>query len=372
MRHVLHTVDTWGPGGAETVCVELAAGIDPRRFHSHAVAIREGWVHDAFLARGLDTTIVRTGRGPIDTGYLWRLAALARRQRIALIQSHLLTANLYCGMAARLLGIPAVATFHGMVDVDPDDRWASVKMTLITRNVTRLVFVSEALRRHFLARHARLDERSTVIHNGVDASLFRPAPNGDLRARLGVGAEAIIVAAVGNVRPAKGYEDLLRTAALLRTTAPDIRFVIVGEMTEPLHGTLVTRRRELGLEDRVTFLGFRDDVAHVLNGADIYLNCSTSEGFSLTTIQAMACGVPVLATRSGGPEEIIKDGADGALVNVGDVAAMATVLAALSHETDLRGRLGGAGRATVLERFSIDRMIASYESVYEHAMERRR
>lgn len=368
MKQVLHTIDTWGPGGAETVCVELASGLDPLRFHSTAAVIREGWVHDALRSHGVEVSMARTGRGPVDIGYLRRLAAIARRQRVSLIQSHLLTANLYCGLVARLLGIPAVATFHGMVDVEPGDRWAGVKLRLITANVTRLVFVSEALRQHFSRAHAISAHRTMVIPNGIDPQHFHAAPTRALRHELGIAVDAVLVGAVGNLRPAKGYDDLLAVAALLRDEYPQIHFVVAGERSEPMHARLVARRQALGLEDRVHFIGFRRDIADVLNGVDFYVSTSLSEGFSLTTIQAMACGLAVAATRSGGPEEIVTDGTDGLLVPVSEPAAMARAVASLATDGELRRRLSATGRDTVLRRFTLRRMVDAYEAVYDDAM----
>jgi glycosyltransferase involved in cell wall biosynthesis len=365
LKRVLHTVDTWGPGGAETVCVELASGLDPARFQSSAAVIREGWVHDALRARGVDVSMARTGRGPVDIAYLGRLLTIARRQRVSLIQSHLLTANLYGGFVARLLGIPAVATFHGMVDVDPGDRLAGVKLRLITANATRLVFVSEALRQHFSRAHAVPGHRTMVIPNGIDPQHFRPAPTGVLRQALGLSTDAVLVGAVGNLRPAKGYDDLLEVAALLRDEYPQVHFVVVGERSEPMYARLVARRNVLGLDTRVHFIGFRDDVAAVLNGVDFYVSTSRSEGFSLTTIQAMACGLAVAATRSGGPEEIVTDGEDGLLVPVSEPAAMARAVASLATDVEWRRRLARVGRETVIRRFSLRRMIEAYEAVYD-------
>src|SRR6478672_6481014 len=145
LRTILHTIDTPGSGGAETVCADLASGLDPSRFRSSAAVVDGGWLFDTLVARGVDTSITRMGRGGFDVGYMRRLATIARQQRASLIQSHLLTTNLYGGMVARLLGIPAIAAFHGMVDIAPDDRLARVKLRLITSCVSRLVFVSRAL-----------------------------------------------------------------------------------------------------------------------------------------------------------------------------------------------------------------------------------
>lgn len=369
MNTVLHAIDTTGPGGAEAVCVELAAGLDPSRYRSCSAATGPGWVYDTLRARELDPTITRTGRGPVDVAYLYRLMAVARRKRTSLIQTHLLGANLYGALAARLLRVPAVATFHGMVDVAPSDRWARVKLRSIAANVSRLVFVSEALRRHLLDRYGVPTVRTAVVPNGIDPEHYRPAPHRNLRAELAIPEDAILIGAVGNIRPAKGYDALLRIADRLRDHEPEIRFVVAGEPSHPLLERLLAMRSELRLDDRVTFLGFRSDVASVLNGVDIYLSTSTSEGFSLTTLQAMACGLPVIATRSGGPEEIITDGEDGLLAPVGDAAGIAATIERLAASVALRLKFGEVGRKTVIARFTLQRMVSAYEAIYEEVLD---
>jgi glycosyltransferase involved in cell wall biosynthesis len=369
LNTVLHAIDTTGPGGAETVCVELAAGLDRSRYRSCSAVTGPGWVYDTLRARELDPMIVRTGRGPVDFAYLYRLMAVARRKRASLIQTHLLGANLYGSLAARLLRVPAVATFHGMVDVAPSDRRARVKLRAITANVSRLVFVSEALRHHFLHTYAVSDRRTVVVANGIDPEHYRRAPHRGLRTELGIPDEAVLIGAVGNIRPSKGYDALLRIADRLRGHRPEILFVVAGEPSHPLLERLLALRRELRLEDRVTFLGFRSDVAEVLNGVDIYLSTSTSEGFSLTTLQAMACGLPVIATRSGGPEEIITDGQDGLLAPVGVAGGIATTIERLAASVARRREIGEAGRKTVIARFTLRRMVSAYEAIYDEALD---
>jgi glycosyltransferase involved in cell wall biosynthesis len=368
LKTILHTIETGGPGGAETICLELASGLDRSRFRSCSAVVAAGWMYQALQKRGLDPEIIPTGRGLADLAFLWRLGLLARRKRAAIFQSHMLEASLYSAIVARVLGVPAIATFHGMVDVSPHDRWAGVKLKLISANVFRLVFVSETLRRHFLRTHGIADHRTTVIPNGIDAEHFRPAPHAGLRLELGVPDTAVLVGAVGNIRPAKGYDELLRVAARLRASHPDIRFVVAGGPDQPVFDQVLALRRDLHLEDVVTFLGFRDDVARVLNGVDLYLSTSTSEGFSLSTIQAMACGLPVVATRSGGPEDIVTDGRDGFLVPVGDTAGIARVVADLAADVTRRRQLGESGRQTVLQRFTLGRMVSAYEAIYDEAL----
>jgi len=365
LNSILHTIDTAGPGGAETICLALASGLDVARFRSCAAIPQAGWLYDAMMARHVDAAIVPGSRGSFAVGYLIRMAAYARAHRVTLIQSHLLTTSLYCGLIARALRVPAVATFHGAVDVATSDRWAMLKLRLICANSSRIVFVSESLRRHFKLEFSVSDDQTAVIPNGIDASVFRPKASRRLRQQLGLPDDAFVVAAVGNVRAAKGYDDLLRVAAVLRDHQPTIQFIVAGDTKDPTYDRLIARRRELNLVDRVKFLGFREDVAEVLNGADLYLSTSTSEGFSLTTVQAMACGLAVIATRSGGPEEIISNNMDGVLVSVGDTSTLAHAITELAQSRFHRQRLGDAARATVLRRFTIERMITAYEDLYQ-------
>jgi glycosyltransferase involved in cell wall biosynthesis len=368
VKTILHAIDTYGPGGAETVCVELASGLDRARFRSCGAVVREGWVFDTMAARGLDPALVRPGRGPVDLLYLARLVALARRRRADLIQSHLLTANLYGALAAALLRRPAIATFHGTGDVAADDARAAAKLRLIAACSFRMVFVSETLRGHYLARHEVDRDRTAVVPNGIDAATFAPAPHRRLRAELGVPDDALLVGLLGNIREAKAYDELLRVADAVRDAEPRIHFAVAGKERRGIYEDLIALRQRLRLEDRVTFLGYRTDAADLLNGLDLLLSTSTTEGMPLGTLQAMACGLPVVSTRSGGPQEVIDDGRDGLLVPVGDTAAIAAAVLRLARDGAARRTLGDRARRTVLERFTLQTMVAAYSALYDEAL----
>lgn len=365
IKTVLHVIDTWGPGGAETVCIDLATGLDRSRFRSIGVAIREGWVFDQMDAKGLAPTIVRTGRGPFDVGFLAGLIRVCRRESPSILQSHLPTANLYSAIAGRLLSIPVVTTFHGTVDFDPSARFARLKALSISRLSGKRVFVSDGLRRQYLATHSAGERGTVVIHNGVDPMFFQPAPDSRLRQLLGLAPQTIIIGAVGNTTRAKGYDALLRVAARLHESGVPVHVVVAGREREPMFGELLRMRSELGLDAVVSFIGFLEDTRLVYSGADIYVSTSVSEGFSLTTVQAMSSGLPVVATRSGGPQEIISNGADGLLFDVGDTTGIAAALTGLAMNPAERMRLGNAARQKVLSHFTNERMAEQYEHVYD-------
>ena len=186
---------------------------------------------------------------------------------------------------------------------------------------------------------------------------------GDIRREHGIPDEGILVGALGNVRAAKDFRTLLRAAAEL---AEDRRlhFAVVGERTEPLYGELLQLRDQLGLSDRVSFWGFRSDVPDVMAAFDVLAISSSSEGFSLAAIQAMAAGTPVVATRSGGPEQIITDEKDGLLVPAGSPVDLAQAVRRLAKEPALGIRLADAARQTATERYSLSAMIESYQGLY--------
>ena len=364
MTNVLHIIGTTGPGGAERIFVELVKGLDASRWRSFTALAGRGWVYDTLVAGGLRPITV-PARGAFDVRYLLALCELVRARRIHLIQTHLLRASVYGTMTGALCRVPVVSTFHGQPDLAGRGTCRATKLWLLNRGARRVVFVSESLRRFFLATDRFARDRAAVIPNGIDETLFTPCRDTSLRDELGVGPDELLVGAVGNVRAPKGYDVFLRAAARLVRAAPGYRFVVVGETGGPLARELVALRDALGLRDRFTFAGFRGGIHRVINNFDYCVSSSRSEGFSLSVVEAMACGVPVVATRSGGPQEIITDGDDGLLVDVDAPEQIARAVERLRRDPAIRERLTRAGRALVLRRFTVERMVAAYERLYE-------
>ncbi|HEX8242023.1 MAG TPA: glycosyltransferase, partial [Longimicrobium sp.] len=306
VRTVLHLIDTGGPGGAETVVLDLVDGLDPGRWRSVVALPIRDWMHGQLTARGHEPVLLPSD-GSLNLRYLAGIVRTVRRHRVDLVHAHLFGSAVYGRLAGLLCGVPVVATLHGEGDIAPDERFRAAKLRLLN-GCRSVVLVSERLRDSFVEKGYVRPERSRVIANGVDTERYRPRPRRGLRAELGVPDDAFLVGAVGNLRPAKGYEVLLQAAALLKARGAPCRCVVVGQLQEPLHGQLLALRTALGVEDEVRFLGFRDDVEEVLPEFDVYAITSHSEGLPLSTLQAMATGLPVVATRCGGPEQIVVPG----------------------------------------------------------------
>ncbi|MEW5928713.1 MAG: glycosyltransferase [Gemmatimonadota bacterium] len=366
-RTVLHLIDMAGPGGAETILFNLAVGLDPDRWRPVVAVSEAGWLSDALRPEGIEALIVPP-QGAFDLGYLRSLLGVVRRHGVELIHAHLLGPSVYGSLAGRLAGVPVVCTFHGQADVAPDESYRAAKFRIIDRRRNRVVFVSESLRRWVLEGNRLEPSRTRVVHNGIDARAFRPGSDEGFRRELGVEPGQLLVGAVGNLRTAKAYPDLLRAAALLRERSDAYRFVVVGDNRGQMYHDLLAVRDGMGLREHVHFTGFREDVARVMHGLDLYAISSHAEGFSLSTVQALACGVPTVATRCGGPEEIVEDGVSGVLVPARDPAALADALHALAGDPERRARMSRAGRARVERRFSTEAMVAGYEAVYRDAL----
>jgi glycosyltransferase involved in cell wall biosynthesis len=224
------------------------------------------------------------------------------------------------------------------------------------------VFVSEQLREE-LATSLRLSDSScTVIPNGVDTRTFRPDRNRSIREALGLSEDTVLVGSIGNIRAPKAYDVLLNAAGILVERSLPVHFVIAGEVSGALGEQLLEQRRKLGLESCTTFLGLRADVATVLHNLDIFALSSRTEGFSIACIEAMACGIPIVATRSGGPQQILNE-ATGILVAPDSPAALADAIEQLATSPARRRELAAAGPTRVRDHFSLQRMLGAYETL---------
>jgi glycosyltransferase involved in cell wall biosynthesis len=367
-KRILYLIDTGGPGGAESVFSTLVERLDPARWRPVPVVPVQDWLFRRLQSRGFEPLLLPSRRS-FDVSYLARIIRVARGERVSLIHAHLLAASVYGSVAGYVVGLPVVCTFHGKADVSPGGRLLSVKLRIMRQLACRIVFVSQSLQEFFIS--LGLDPGKTeVIHNGIDMQDFAAGADQSFRRELAIGEDEVLIGAIGNIRRPKAYPILLRAAGLLKEQGLPCRFVIVGDTDgeHALYGELVALRETLGLRDSLFFTGFREDIPRILRSLDVCVVSSSSEGFSLTTVQALAAGVPVVATQSGGPEEIIANRQAGLLVPADSPVRLAEGIRVLVLDARTRAQMASRGRQLVREQFGLEAMLARYEAVYEQCL----
>jgi L-malate glycosyltransferase len=297
------------------------------------------------------------------------VARLARRRGVDVVHAHSLRASLTAA-AARRLGGPA--TVAHVRDVLPAGRLSRIVKGLVRRNVDGLLAVSEYVACAFEGTH---HPKTKVVHNCVDLERFSPTAStrADARARLGLGERTPVAVLVGQLTPWKGQLEAIEAVASIRDEWPEITLLIVGQVTFPnsrVYDNLGYQRtlHDSALAaggDAIRFLGQRSDVPELLRAADVAVVPSWEEPFGRTIIEAMAAGVPVIATSVGGPPEIIEHDRDGLLVEPRNPELWAATIAELLEDPARCARLAAAGRKRAEAQFACDRHAAQVLSFYD-------
>lgn len=372
MIRVLHTIDTTGPGGAETVFVNLVMGLDSSRFESIVAIKGPGWVCDTLQDNGFKPVFI-PAKGGFNFKYLQSLIKTITVNNIDIVQSHLFGSNVYCSLAGIICNLPVISTFHGFVDTNGSERLMPLKKSIINRGSRKIVFVSNRLREEYVRRYSLSAQRSVTIYNGIDTKKFCPDKKTSLRKRFGVSPEHILIGAIGNIRAAKGYEYFLQAAKIVHGINPKCRFLIAGDrdregvLSEKLHNMHL----ELGLDNILFFLGFQADIAEILNNLDVFVLASTSEGLSIATLEALACGIPVVVTRCGGPEEILTDTPYSRIVEPQNEHELAEGMLRII-ETINNDQSASDNRPLCREEFTSEKMIDNYSRMYEECVKVKR
>ncbi len=364
---ILHTIETAGPGGAETVVLNLASRLDSSRFRSVVLLPKRDWLSERLRERGIPTFIVDS-KAWFDFRLPWGMTRLVRQEKVDLIHSHLPGQNFYSCLVGFFSGCKTIATYHGAIEL-PGSRElrGAVQLAWVRRSAGAVVVVCDYVGE--MLRKARFPAEKIVrIYNGIDVDRFQVPSNGRLREELGLRDGAKLVGMVANFRGSKGYEFFIRAARKVKDRMPDTRFVAVGDLDPAIARPLLSLRERLDLDDNVVFLGFRSDVPEILSELDVFVLSSVSEGFPLVALEAMAAGKPVVVTRSGGPQELVEDGRTGFLVPPSDSDALARKICEVLANPAGAAVLAQAARAKVERTFTMEQMIQNYEGLYERCL----
>jgi glycosyltransferase involved in cell wall biosynthesis len=328
-----------------------------------------GTLGEELQAEGFTVEVLGRKSG-VDGRCALRLAQVLRRERVDLIHAHQYTPFFYSLLARLVFDQPPVLfTEHGRHYPDFRRPKRVVANRLLLQRRDRVVGVGEAVRKALIDHEGLPQGRVGVIYNGIDTARFGNGVHDRLAIRrdMGVGADDFVVALVARLDYLKDHATAVRMLKRVVEQQPQVRLVLVGEGPEkPAIEHLID---QYGLGANVRLLGLRKDVARLLKATDLFLLTSISEGIPLTVLEAMAAGLPILATRVGGLGEIVEDGRTGLLAPSGDDAALAQSLLRFVEDTGLRRQMGLRGQERARTLFSESLMHDRYLQLY-HAMHR--
>ena len=357
---VLHVIETLEFGGAEKVLVELANAMADQCEVTVCCIKRTGELQ-ASLDRRIRVHCMNSGDGN-HILLPFKLALLVRGGRFDVVHSHTWGVYIESAFGALLGGARIlVHTVHGHYLYYAPGLASQLKRGLrhfvervLASAHRRIVTVSDAIQEYVQAEVGIPAARLLTIHNGVSGaqSTFRPDRSDT----------AAVFITVGRLVAVKNYAMLLRAFADVLRLYPVCRLVVVGD--GPERGALESLTHELGIAGRVDFLGFRQDVQHLLLEADVFVLSSKYEGISIALLEAMRAGLPAIATRVGGMAEVLVDGETGILVPDDHQEAMAQAMVTLVESPAERRRLGGQGYARMRDSFSMSVIVERYLSVY--------
>jgi len=355
--HVAHVLHSFGTGGMEKGIATVVRHASKGFRHSIVCLWRSG---ESRKLLPPDTPVLELEKPPGNSvRFLWRLRRELRRLRPDVVH----TRN-WGGvdgiLAARLGGLRGIV--HGEHGWDMNDPNGTNPRRLrarrfLSRSVREITCVSKDIER-WLVEKVRVRARVTQIYSGVDTERFRPGPDGhEIREELGIPKGAPVLGTLSRLDPIKDHPTLFAAFARVRERHPGAHLLVVGDGPE--------REKLEGLRGPgVHLLGNRLDAPRVLRAFDLFVLPSRNEGISNTILEAMATGLPVIASRVGGNPELVEEGETGRLVPAGDAEALAGALLDYLDGPEPRRAHGSAGRARTIAHFSIASMVAGYEAVW--------
>lgn len=345
--HVLGTSESHGKGIAHIVS-NLAAHLDASIYSVSVVFMgKDGPLGDHLRSLGIDVGAVCWTGGWRDIRGATRFVRAVRHAKPDII--HLHAGGLSPRFAARATGSARVVVhFHSLAE-ESGNRNGKLRPAV---GADLIIANSEATA-------SGISGNPIVVYPGVKVPPRR-------RPRVDTSSPIVRIGVAARLAPVKGIEHLIAAAKLLEREFPKLILEIAGTGVDRprLHGQAIAAE----IADRVRFIGWKDDITALMSEWDVYVQPSLAEGFGIAALEAMAAGLPVVATRVGGLCELVEDGTTGWLVNAGDPKALAHRIGSLIREPDMRLRMGNAGRQRAATRFSLEREASSIQSAYERLL----
>lgn len=355
-------------GGAERLAHFITLHLDPDRYRRTLCVTRTVDPAEEARARSeledADARLLMLGRRhSADLGSWPTLVRYLRRERVDVLHAHKFGSNVWASMLRGAGGVPVAIAHEHTWSYEGQPIRRLLDRRLISRRCDRFVAVSELDRQRMIEIEHIDPQRIVVVPVGI--ATFR-AGGHDVRAELGIATDAPVVASVAYLRRQKAFEVLLEAAAELRLKHPSLRVLIVGD--GPERPKLEALIGSLGLNDVVTLLGRRRDVADVLAACDVAVNCSDFEGAPLAVIEYMAAGKPVVATRVGGLPDVVEDGVSGVLIEPRSPKALSAAIDDLLAHPDRAAEMGARGKERQRSDLTIEVTLRRLDALYRELL----
>ena len=348
-------------GGGERHVADLANGLAGRGHEVFAALVPDSPLPRELSALPKENLIELPLRNSLDVASALNLARFVRRHQIEIAHAHLARDYPLAAFAARRTGARLILTRHVLFPLSRIHR-------VVLRRAACVIAVSQAVADGLIAQNIFDRDKIVLVHNGVEVDRFTRLTEGGIQEQR----TGLRVGTIGELAPIKDQETFLRAAAIVGARRDDVDFTIAGEdksRTGENRHWLERLIGELGLTERVRTIGWADDVAELLRTFDVFVSSSRSESFGIAIVEAMASRVPVVATMTAGAREIIDADKTGLLVPIGDAEALADSICELLDDPKAREHLAVNALYAARERFSLDRMVARTERVYQEALE---
>ena len=372
-RKVLHVIDSLDLGGAQTFLLGLVKNLDRDRYLPEVACMHgKGVYAEAFEKAGIAVHSLSASKfPPIYLPNFWRLM---RSGNYDILHFHLFGANLCAKPLAILAGHRAIIVHDQCNDASREKNFLLLAADAFwNRCSNRVIAVSQSTRRYLLDREDLPDDLVTMIPNGIDAEEFKPAIDSQksaARKAHGIPLDAFVIGGVGRLVPQKNFSMFLDVAEQVVAKNTDVLFVIAG--TGPQEAELKAKADALGLGDHVRFLGHVTDRISLYHALNVLLMTSDFEGTPMTLLEAMAGGLPVVASAVDGVAEVCTNEGDSLLVPARDVRRFVSALVRVMGEEGLARKLGENARTTILERYEIRGLVRQIEALYEEVLGERR
>lgn len=366
---IMHVAGSLNYGGAEIFLVSLLKNLNKERFDITACYVSGGGPLESELAASnievIKLPVLTRTNLPLCFHRLFRIM---KAHKPDIVHTHLFEPGVLGRTVARVIGIPVIiAHEHGMT---PWKRKPHIMYEKWANRFTHMrVAVSEDIRQNRISREGTPPEKIITIPNGVDTGYFDPSqwPPAASRAELGLGMDTPIVGTVARLTPVKGLLYLLEAVREISWHIPNVTLLIVGD--GPLRGSLEQQSRELSIDDRVIFTGYRSDTPKMLAAMDVFVLPSIMEGMPISLLEALAMQRFVVATRVGGIPEVIQDKLSGILIPPSDSHQLAKAIASSLEDRERRNSIAVNARKHAVEYFSIENSARRIGELYIHLWE---